>query len=196
MKSKNLLSLNYKLVLGSKSPRRAEILRNAGLEFVVRTQDVSEDFDETTPVTDVAEILSVRKANELLLTLTQDELLITADSVVILDGIIYNKPADFDDAVRILTLLSGRTHTVVTGVTLITKDKIHSFSSVSKITFDTLTKEEIHYYIHNYQPFDKAGAYGIQDWIGLCKVSKIEGSYSNIMGLPMRDLYKALKFNF
>ena len=123
----------------------------------------------------------------------EDDILLTADSVVILDGIIYGKPTDREDAIRILKNLSGRIHEVITGVCLLSKAKKRVFHAVSKVHFEELSEAEIEFYIDRYQPFDKAGAYAIQEWIGLCKISKIEGTYSNIMGLPMDAVYRELE---
>ncbi len=182
-----------KLILGSKSPRRSQLLSDAGFSFTNRYQDVDEDFNEDTPVLEVAEELATRKAKGLATSLVTGEILITADSVVILDGIIYNKPEDFEDGKRIIRLLSGRKHTVVTGVCLTSTEKQVSFSNITQIDFDELSDEEIEYYLNEYKPYDKAGAYGIQDWIGLSKIKSIEGSYTNVMGLPTQALYNALK---
>jgi septum formation protein len=184
---------NKKLILGSKSPRRSQLLTEAGLTFEIRIQDVDESFDEYAPVLEVAENLAIRKANALKETLNNEEILLTADSVVILDNIIYNKPENYDDGVRILSALSDRTHTVATGVCLMTKDSQNSFTVLTYITFEKLSMNEIEYYLNTHRPYDKAGAYGIQDWIGWCKVKKIEGSYSNVMGLPVREVYEKIK---
>jgi septum formation protein len=184
---------NKKLILGSKSPRRSQLLTEAGLTFEIRIQDVDESFDVSTPVLGVAENLAIRKANALKETLNDEEILLTADSVVILDNTIYNKPENYEDGVRILSALSDRTHTVATGVCLMTKDAQMSFTVLTYITFEKLSMNEIEYYLHTHRPYDKAGAYGIQDWIGWCKVKKIEGSYSNVMGLPVREVYEKIK---
>lgn len=181
------------LILGSKSPRRSQLLSEAGFEIEVRIQDVDEDFEDTIPVIDVAEMLALRKANALKFSLLPHEILITADSVVILDNKIYNKPENYNDGVRMLAELSGRTHTVATGVCLTKANEQKSFTVTTDVTFDKMSPEEIDYYLKIHQPYDKAGAYGIQDWIGLCKVAKIEGSYSNVMGLPMREVYAAIQ---
>lgn len=184
---------NRKLILGSKSPRRSQLLTEAGLTFDIRIQDVDESFDISEPVLEVAENLAIRKANALKETLNNEEILLTADSVVILDDIIYNKPENYDDGVRILSALSDRTHTVATGVCLMTKDSQKSFTVLTYITFEKLSMNEIEYYLNTHRPYDKAGAYGIQDWIGWCKIKKIEGSYSNVMGLPVREVYENIK---
>ena len=184
---------NKKIILGSKSPRRSQLLRDANFDVDVRFQDIDESFDDNLPPLKVAEFLAVKKAEALRRTLSSEEILITADSVVILDDIIYNKPSDYDEAFKMLKLLSDREHCVATGVCIITTTTSVSFTTLSYVTFDNLEENEIHYYIENFEPYDKAGSYGIQDWIGLCKVSSIRGSYSNIMGLPVRDVYNALK---
>jgi len=183
---------NKKLILGSKSPRRSQLLSEAGFAFEIRTQDIEESFDSSTPLLDVAEDLAIRKAQALSDTLMDEEILLTADSVVILDNIIYNKPENYQDGVRILSALSDRTHIVATGVCLMTSKIRESFTVVTNITFEKLSFEEIDYYLKTYQPYDKAGAYGIQDWIGWCKIKKIEGSYSNVMGLPVREVYEKI----
>lgn len=184
---------NKKLILGSKSPRRSQLLKEAGFTFEIRTQDIEETFDLSTPVLEVAEDLAIRKALSLCDSLKEEEILLTADSVVILDNIIYNKPENYDDGVNILSALSDRTHTVATGVCLMTTKIKESFTVITNITFDILSLDEIDYYLKAYQPYDKAGAYGIQDWIGWCKIKKIEGSYSNVMGLPVREVYEKLR---
>ncbi|MBK8628269.1 MAG: septum formation protein Maf [Saprospiraceae bacterium] len=182
-----------KIILGSKSPRRSQLLSEAGFNVEVRSQDVAEDFDENMPVIEVPLMLANRKATALIATLNPDEILITADSVVILDNKIYNKPQDYNDGCRILTELSGRTHTVATGVCILTTAAQNSFTVKTEVTFEEMSIEEIDFYLTNHQPYDKAGAYGIQDWIGLCKVASIKGSYSNVMGLPMKEVYEGIR---
>jgi septum formation protein len=186
-------SISKKIILGSKSPRRSQLLSEAGFTFEVRVQDVDESFHDEMPVEKVAESLAIRKAEALKNTIKENEIIITADSVVILDNKIYNKPADYDEGVKMLTALAGRKHTVITGVCLLSSDKETSFSVQTLVMFDDMTSTEMDYYLKNCEPYDKAGGYGIQDWIGLCKVKMINGSYSNIMGLPVRELYLALK---
>lgn len=181
-----------KIILGSKSPRRSQLLRDAGFEFEIRYQDVDEDFASGIPPIEVAEMLAKRKAEPLQKTLHPDEILITADSVVILDDVIYNKPSNKDEAIAMLKVLANREHCVATGVCLVSLQKMQAFTSLTYVAFDPMSMDEITYYIDRFKPFDKAGSYGIQDWIGLCKVNSIRGSYSNVMGLPIRDLYQAL----
>lgn len=183
---------DIKIVLGSKSPRRSQLLTEAGFEIEVRVQDVDEDFDANMPIMEVAEMLAQRKAQALSTTLLPKEILVTADSVVILNGKIYNKPADYDEGKRMLTELAGNTHTVATGVCIKTTKHKNIFTVKTEVTFEKMSEAEIDYYLINHKPYDKAGGYGIQDWIGLCKVSKINGSYSNVMGLPMKEVYDGI----
>ncbi len=188
-----IFNSNKKLILGSKSPRRSQLLEEAGFEFEIRVQDIDESYDLDMDVFAVAQDLAIRKADALFETLKDDEVLLTADSVVILNNIIYNKPENYEDGIRILNELSGQTHTVATGVSLSSQYARQSFTSITHVTFDDISNEEIAFYLNTYKPYDKAGGYGIQDWIGLCKVIKIDGSYSNVMGLPIRDVYRALQ---
>ncbi len=183
---------NIKFVLGSKSPRRSQLLKEAGFDFEIRYQDADESFDMALPPLEVAALLAVRKAEALQNTLLHDEILITADSVVILDDTIYNKPENEAAATIMLATLAGKTHRVATGVCIASHEKMTSFTTLTDVVFDTINDEEIKYYIDHYKPLDKAGSYGIQDWIGLCKVKEIRGSYSNVMGLPIREVYQAL----
>ena len=140
----------------------------------------------------VAEYLAEKKAKASLEFLQNDEILLTADSIVVLKNEIFGKPKDYEDACRIIRKLSGNEHKVITGVCLLSKSKKVTFSGVSKVKFEPLSDEEIDFYVRNFEPYDKAGAYAIQEWIGLCKISKIEGTYSNIMGLPMELVYRHL----
>jgi septum formation protein len=183
----------YKLVLGSKSPRRCELLSEAGFSFEIVTEDTDESFDASMPVIEVAEMLAYRKADAILPKLSKDSILITADSVVILDDVIYNKPADYEEAFAMLRKQSGRRQTVATGVCICSHVDRISFTSITYVDMGVLSDDEIDYYISKFEPYDKAGGYGIQDWIGRCKISGIEGSYPNVMGLPMHDVYHALK---
>jgi len=181
------------LILASKSPRRAQLLREAGFEFTVQALDVDEDFSPETPVEEVAEHLAVRKARAAAHLIQDREIILSADSVVVLDGKIYNKPADYAEAFGMIRQLSGRQHTVFTGVCLLGKEKHVSFSGISRVWFAELTDAEIDFYIRSCQPFDKAGAYGVQEWIGHCKIQRIEGTYANVMGLPVDLVYEALQ---
>ena len=184
----------YRWILGSQSPRRKELLATLGHPFEIRTiEGHSEAYPDTLPLEEVPLYLSQLKAEQLLHTLEADELLITADTVVLLDGQILGKPHDLDDARRMLHRLSGRQHEVVSGVSLSTIDWQISFSSHTLVTFAQLTDSEIDHYVAHYQPLDKAGAYGIQEWIGYIGVSHIEGSFYNVMGLPVHRLYRVLQ---
>lgn len=183
-----------KIILASKSPRRSQLLQQAGFQIEIRAREVDEDYPAEIPTDEVAPFLAEKKALACADFLQhEDEILLSADSVVILDDKIYGKPTDYEDAVQILTELSGRVHRVITGVCLLSKTKKKVFSEVAHVHFNPLTEAEIRYYIDRCQPFDKAGAYAIQDWIGLCKISKIEGTYTNIMGLPMESVFRELE---
>ena len=190
-----LSNLNkYNIILASKSPRRQELLRGMGLKFTVLTKETPENFPAEMPLDKVPEFLSQQKSkafdeNEL----PENYLIITSDTVVIAENEILGKPKDRDDALRMLALLSGKTHRVVTGVTIRTAKKSKTFGVKSKVTFAYLDAEETAYYVDNYRPYDKAGAYGIQEWIGYIGISGLNGSFYNVMGLPTRRLYQVLK---
>lgn len=184
----------YNIVLASKSPRRQELLKGIGVVFSILTKEVDESFPSRLPLIDVAPFLSLKKAKAFEdAELPENYMVITADTVVIVENEILGKPKDRDDAVRMMNLLSGKVHKVVTGVTVHTKEKTKTFSVTSKVTFETLDNQEVDYYIDNFKPSDKAGAYGVQEWIGYIGVSNVEGSYYNVMGLPTQKLYKVLK---
>lgn len=184
-----------KYILASGSPRRRELLGMLNVDFRVDTsKSVNEIVPEGTPAHEVPVILSRIKAEPYLVGLCDDEVLITADTVVILDDEVIGKPKNADDAKRILRKLSGRTHQVVTGVSIGCHGKpLETFSETTEVVFDPLTDEEIDYYVDNFKPLDKAGAYGIQEWIGAAAVKGIKGSYYNVMGLPIHALYCHLK---
>ncbi len=190
-----LSNLNkYHIILASKSPRRQELLRGMGVDFDILTKETPEDYPSDLPLDEVPKYLSLQKS----LAFYDDELpadylLITSDTVVICEGEILGKPKDRKDAERMLQLLSGKTHYVVTGVTVRSAAKTESFAVRSNVTFADLEQEEIDYYIEHCQPYDKAGAYGIQEWIGYVGISGLEGSFYNVMGLPTRKLYQCLK---
>ena len=184
----------YQIILASKSPRRQELLRGMGVNFEILTKETPENYPADLPLDEVPKFLSLQKSlafkdNEL----PADFLLITSDTVVICEGEILGKPKDREDAARMLRLLSGKTHHVVTGVTVRSAKKTESFAVRSNVTFAQLDAEEIDYYIEHCRPFDKAGAYGIQEWIGYVGISGLEGSFYNVMGLPTRKLYQCLK---
>ena len=184
--------IKRKIILASQSPRRKQLLAEAGFEFEIKPTDVEETYPEDLDVREVPAFLAIKKAKAALQFIENEEVIVASDCVVILENKIYGKPTDFDDAVNILTALSGKMHEVITGVCLLSKEKQVVFSGVSKVFFKTLTRDEIEFYINTYKPFDKAGAYAIQEWIGLTKIAKIEGTYSNIMGLPMDLVYDEL----
>lgn len=184
----------YKIILASNSPRRKELLGGLNLDFEVRIiPDIDESYPEEMPVEAIAGYVAQKKAEAYLPTLADEELLITADTIVSLGGTILGKPADREDAIRMLGELSGRQHEVITGVCVYTREKQLTFSVTSAVRFGTLTEEEITYYVDNYRPYDKAGAYGIQEWIGYIAVEAIQGSFYNVMGLPIQRLYQELK---
>ena len=182
----------YDVVLASNSPRRRELLGELGVDYRIELiKGIDESHPDTMPAHEVAEFLSRQKAYAY--QLKTNELLITADTVVILDDDILGKPADAAEAWSMLHRLSGRTHSVVTGVTVSTIDKVQSFSDEALVTFDELTDDEINHYVEHYKPFDKAGAYGIQEWIGYIGVKSLQGSFFTVMGLPVQRLYQLLK---
>lgn len=186
--------MHYKYVLASGSPRRRELLAGLGLQFEIRLlPDIDESYPEGLSGEAIACAISKKKAAAYRPTLAPDELIITADTIVYLDGEVLGKPHDEADARDMLHKLSGRTHQVITGVTLLTQDLEHTFSCVSQVRFANLSDKEVDYYVSNYHPLDKAGAYGIQEWIGYIGVESIEGSYFNVMGLPVQRLYQTLK---
>lgn len=192
-----MLKLNYQIILASNSPRRKELLSGLGLDYEVRTlPGIDESYPDTLQGEEIPVYISSKKASAYLDALKDDELLITADTIVWLDGRVLGKPADEKEACQMLRDLSGKTHQVITGVTLATTTFQKSFASVSQVTFASLTEEEISYYVNHYHPMDKAGSYGVQEWIGFIGVERIEGSYFNVMGLPVQRLYRELKEAF
>lgn len=184
----------YKVLLASNSPRRKELLQGLGIDFEIKVlPDCDETYPSSMPVNEVAEYIAQKKAKSYTDKLKENELLITADTVVILDNTILGKPADAKEATEMLNKLSGKTHKVITGVCLASTKKEVSFSVASKVEFAELSHKEIAHYITNYSPFDKAGSYGIQEWIGFIGVKHLSGSYYNIMGLPIQRLYCEMK---
>lgn len=180
-----------KIILASASPRRKELLAGLDLDFEVKViKSVSESYPESLRAEEVPQYISREKAAAY--QVADDELLLTADTVVVVDNTILGKPHDADDARRMLRLVSGRTHHVVTGVTLTTAKAQKTFGVTTDVTFRQLTDDEINYYISQYRPFDKAGAYGIQEWIGYIGVTSIHGSYYNVMGLPVQRIYQEI----
>ncbi|MBR2113941.1 MAG: septum formation protein Maf [Prevotella sp.] len=186
--------VRWKIILASNSPRRKELLAGLDLQFEVRVlQDIDESYPHDLPTLKIAEFISKKKADAYVETMAGDELVITADTVVILGDEVMGKPHDEVDAKRMLGELSGQTHQVATGVTLSTRERQMSFSVVTDVTFKQLSADEIDYYVRTYHPMDKAGAYGIQEWIGYIGVTALKGSYFNVMGLPVQRIYEALK---
>lgn len=183
-----------KILLASNSPRRREIMGLLRIPYTVVTlEGIDESYPSDLPAHEVSEYISKKKSAAFLKKINKDELLITADTIVICEGKILGKPKDSEDACKMLSFLSGKTHKVTTGVTLATHEKKVSFTSESFVTFAELTDEEIRYYVDTFHPLDKAGAYGIQEWIGAVAVAKIDGSFYNVMGLPIHRLYQCLK---
>ena len=184
----------YRIILASNSPRRKELLSGLNLEYEVK---ILPGIDETYPASlkgeEIPLFIARKKAEAYRDSIQEKELIITADTIVYTDGEVLGKPKDEADARRMLHLLSGRSHQVITGVCLTTRTSQRSFASVTEVTFDALSDEEIDFYIAHYRPMDKAGAYGIQEWIGFVGVSKLNGSYFNVMGLPVQPLYRELK---
>ena len=186
------MNFTFPIILASNSPRRQELLKKLGVTFTVKVKETSEDFPADMAVEDVARYLAETKAEAFLPDLG-DELVITADTTVVLENRVLNKPADAEEAFSMLKSLSGTSHKVVTGVCLLSRKQRISFSDTTVVYFNKLDNSEINYYITHYKPFDKAGSYGIQEWIGMIGIQKIEGSYYNVMGLPVEKLYRQLK---
>ena len=187
-------NIGYNIILASNSPRRKELLAGLGVKFDVRLiADIDETYPDNIKSHDVAEYIAKKKADAYKQSIASNELIITADTVVILDGEIFGKPSNADDAYNMLQKLSGRTHQVITGVCLLTKTEQRVFKVTTDVTFKELESEEIKYYIDNYKPFDKAGAYGIQEWIGYIGVTSLSGSYFNVVGFPVQRIYTELQ---
>ena len=185
---------DYKIILASNSPRRRELLAGLGVQFDVRVlPGIDESYPPTLPAAETAEYIAQKKAQAYQRVMAADELIITADTVVIVDDEVLGKPADGQEARDMLMKLSGRTHQVITGVCLTSLCQSHHFSVKTDVTFKQLTEREITYYIENYKPFDKAGAYGIQEWIGYIGCTGLHGSYYNVMGLPVQRIYTELQ---
>lgn len=184
----------YQIILASNSPRRKELMSGLGVDYVVKTlPDVDESYPDSLQGGDIPEFIACKKAGAYRSILQPGELLITADTIVWLDGKVLGKPLGREGAVEMLRALSGKKHQVFTGVCLTTTEWQKSFTAASDVLFDELSDEEITYYVDRYQPMDKAGAYGVQEWIGYIGVHSISGSFYNIMGLPIQKLYKVLK---
>lgn len=189
-----LSNLNkYRIILASKSPRRKQLLSELGIDFEVRTLDVEELFPEDMAVVEIPAYLAELKAAPFKARLKPDELIITSDTIVSIDNLVLGKPDNKEEALAMLQQLSGRSHQVISGVSLLTINRQETFTATTDVFFKKLSDEEIIYYIDKFQPYDKAGAYGIQEWIGHAAVERIEGSYFNVMGLPVQHLYEVLK---
>jgi septum formation protein len=186
------MNLSRPLILASSSPRRQYLMKEAGFTFVAQSPDIDESFPPDLDITAVPKYLARKKA-EVFENQISNEIVISSDTVVILKDEILNKPLNRKEAIDMLSKLSGQTHTVITAVCLFSKEKIDCFDDHTEVTFKMLTQEEIEFYVDNYKPYDKAGAYGAQDWIGLVAIEKINGSYFTVMGMPMHLVYKHLK---
>lgn len=181
-----------RLILGSKSPRRSQLLKELDIPFVQKVADIDESFSEDMPVLEVAEFIAREKAEALKDRLKGDDIILTADSVVICEGVIYGKPKDGDQAKEFIKILANNIHQVVTGFCLSDATKMASYSEISEVKLGAISDAELDYYVSEYMPIDKAGAYGIQEWIGHAKIDWIKGTYTNIMGLPTRMVYEKL----
>jgi septum formation protein len=188
---------NLKIILASRSPRRQHLLKELGLKFDVVIREYNEVYPEGLKGEEIARFVAHEKAASFKNEITDNEIVIAADTIVWCNNKVLGKPVDHDDAVWILKQISGNTHEVVTGVSFLSRSKEYTFSDTTRVTFETLSDQEINYYITKYKPYDKAGAYGIQEWIGIIACSHINGSYFNVVGLPVQRLYKELqKFVF
>lgn len=183
----------YNFILASQSPRRQELLKSLGIDFEVRTKAVNENYPPHMQKSDIPVFLAEIKSHPFLGNLRKNDLLITADTIVWMDGEVLEKPASETEAKEMLQKLSGKEHEVISGVCLTSLKKKSSFYSTSKVQFKELSVQEINYYINKFQPFDKAGSYGIQEWIGIIGITHIEGSFYNVMGLPVQKLYEEIQ---
>lgn len=184
---------DYNYILGSKSPRRSQLLSSVGIKFQVESREVEEVYPDGLPKEEIPIYLAKLKAKPFQNDLSENDLLITADTIVWIENKALGKPRDKTEAVEMLQSLSGNDHLVISGVCLSSKGKQKSFSCTTKVHFKNLSSEEINYYIDTYQPYDKAGAYGIQEWIGSIAISRIDGSFYNVMGLPIQRLYEEIQ---
>lgn len=186
------MNLKYPLILASKSPRRQELLRQAGIPFIIQTKDTDEDFPADMPVNMVARFLAEKKA-EAFSAHSEDHIILTADTTVVVEEMVLNKPADAKEAAEMLRMLSGRSHRVISAACILHRQQGISFDDTTEVFFRQLTNSEIEHYIQEYKPFDKAGSYGIQEWIGLIGIEKIIGSFYTVMGLPVHKVYQHLQ---
>jgi len=184
---------NYEIILATRSPRRHQLMKGAGFDFeIVAPKDEDESYPDYLSVNEVAKYLAKKKALPLIENLNKNEILITADTIVILENKVLGKPSDIEEARKMLNDLSGKTHVVETAVCLAFRNNIVIFNDITKVHFRSLLTDEIEYYVNNYKPFDKAGSYGAQEWIGYIAIEHIEGSYFNVMGLPIDKVYTEL----
>jgi septum formation protein len=181
------------IILASQSPRRLQLLTESGFRVISMPTNIDETVPKEIKNRDAAKYLAMEKAKALSIQLKDNQYIIASDTIVLMDEIIYSKPEDRNDAIRILTQLQGNMHEVITGVCIIGLNTNIAFDAISKVWLAPMQLEEITYYIDKYQPYDKAGAYAVQEWIGYCKIEKIEGTYTNIMGLPMDRVYHELE---
>lgn len=182
----------YKLILASGSPRRQQFMRDLNVDFEIRLKEIEEIYPDNLKGAEITDFLARLKADSLQDTLSKNEIVITSDTIVWHEGKALGKPQDYADAFAMLQSLSGKTHEVITSVCITDSEHSKVFNETTKVTFYTLQDEEIKYYLDNYKPFDKAGSYGIQEWIGLIAIAKIEGSYANVVGMPVDKLYRQL----
>lgn len=183
---------NHRIILASGSPRRQQFLKELDVDFEIQLKDIEEIYPEHLQAEEITNFLAKLKASAFVLDLDDNDILITSDTIVWLNNKALGKPKDYDDAFEMLSEMSGKTHKVITSVCLKTIDKEIVFYEETLVTFTKLSSDEIKYYLDNYEPFDKAGSYGIQEWIGLVAIEKIEGSYANVVGLPTHRLYEEL----
>lgn len=182
----------YKLILGSKSPRRSELLTKAGISYEQRVIETDESYPDSLAIEKVAEHIAIQKAEAHNGSLSKDELLITADTIVVYNEEVYGKPKDAEDAKETIMQLQNKVHLVYSGVCLMTNESLDSFTEMSEVKFGMITQAEAENYVEQFKPFDKAGSYGIQDWIGFTRIEWIKGSYTNILGLPLSQTYDKL----
>lgn len=189
----NEILKKYRIILASKSPRRQYLLKELGIDFeIIANSDIDETYPPELAKEEIPVYLAEMKARAAMPSIPDKALLITADTIVWLNGKVINKPTGYAEALKMLEELSGEMHEVLTGVCLATNNKRHSFHTSTLVYFASLSKEEIRYYVEQYRPYDKAGAYGIQEWIGYIGIERIEGSYFNVMGLPVQELYREM----